>query len=235
MAGLLFILSAPSGSGKSTLVGQLRSMVDKLSFSISWTTRAPRGSEQDGREYHFSSRETFEKMLAEDDFLEHAEVFGNYYGTARSALKVAAERGSDVLLDIDVQGATQVRQKIPEAISIFILPPNPQVLEMRLRNRSRAEGGVSEETVLRRLAQARVEIENYREYRYIVINDVLDQAVEELIAIVHAERALAHAETCSDADSTADTQRWMAIAQQCVQTNVTERLRPVLASFGFPS
>ncbi len=231
MAGLLFILSAPSGSGKSTLVGQLRSMVDRLSFSVSWTTRAPRGSEQDGREYHFSNRETFKRMLEADEFLEHAEVFGNHYGTTRSSLQEAADRDCDVLLDIDVQGATQVRQRMPEAISIFILPPNPQILEMRLRNRSRAEGGVSEETVLRRLAKAREEIENYREYRYIVINDVLDQAVEELIAIVHAERAWAHPEQPVDSE----TQRWISIAQPCLQTNVKERLRPVLASFGFPS
>jgi guanylate kinase len=234
MAGLLFILSAPSGSGKSTLVGQLRSMVDKLSFSISWTTRAPRGSEQDGREYHFTSRARFDQMLAEDAFLEHAEVFGNCYGTPRSTLAEAAERGCDVLLDIDVQGAAQVRQKMPEAISIFILPPNPQILEMRLRNRSRAEGGVSEETVLRRLAKAREEIGQYSQYRYIIINDVLDQAVEELIAIVHAERARQQG---VDAASTADAEqkRWIAIAESCRQNNVIERLRPVLASFDFPS
>lgn len=233
MAGLLFILSAPSGSGKSTLVGQLRSMVDWLSFSVSWTTRSLRGSEQDGREYHFTNRETFEKMLAHDDFLEHAEVFGNYYGTSRCALKEAAERGCDVLLDIDVQGAAQVQQKMPEAISTFILPPNPQILEMRLRNRSRAEGGVSEETVVRRLTTAREEINNYKHYRYIVINDVLDQAVEELTAIVRAERALAQGLTAESADD--ETKRWMEIAQRCRQVNITQRLRPVLASFGFSS
>lgn len=234
MAGLLFILSAPSGSGKSTLVGQLRSVVDGLSFSVSWTTRAPRGSEQDGREYHFTSRERFDAMLAEDAFLEHAEVFGNCYGTPRSTLTEAAARGSDVLLDIDVQGAEQVRHRMPEAISVFILPPNPQILEMRLRNRSRAEGGVSEETVLRRLAKARDEIGSYGEYRYIVINDVLDQAVEELISIVQAERARQRG---VDAANTADAElrRWIAIAEGCRQANVAARLRPVLASFGFPS
>jgi len=231
MAGLLFLLSAPSGSGKSTLVGQLRSMVDHLSFSVSWTTRAPRGSEQNGREYHFTSRDTFERMLANDDFLEHAEVFGNYYGTARSALKDAAAIGCDVLLDIDVQGAAQVRRKMPEAISIFILPPNPRILEMRLRNRSRAEGGVPEDVVQRRLTTARQEIENYREYRYIVVNDVLDQAVEELTAIVLTERALAHGTPPYDPE----TQRWVGIAQRCLQGNTKERLQPVLASFGFPS
>src|SRR5499427_4181555 len=114
MAGILFIISAPSGSGKSTLVSQLRSMVEGLEFSISYTTRAPRGSEEDGREYHFTSREAFERMIAAGDFLEWAEVFGNYYGTAVSALKHAREAGKDLLLDIDVQGAAQVMNKMPE-------------------------------------------------------------------------------------------------------------------------
>ena len=139
MAGILFIISAPSGSGKSTLVAQVRSLVEGLDFSISYTTRAPRGSETDGREYHFTTRETFERMVASGEFLEWAEVFGNYYGTASRALDHARAAGKDLLLDIDVQGAKQVMQKMPEAVSIFILPPNPQVLEMRLRNRSEAE------------------------------------------------------------------------------------------------
>lgn len=235
MAGLLFILSAPSGSGKSTLVGQLRSMVEGLSFSISWTTRPPRGSEQDGREYHFTDRATFQKMLDQDGFLEHAEVFGNYYGTARSALQNAQEQGLDLLLDIDVQGAAQVRRKVPQAVSIFVLPPGPETLEMRLRNRSRAEGGVPEDVVRRRLAKAREEIGRYQDYRYLVINDRLDQAVEELTAIVLAERALVgdHARPGAVLDS--ETQRWMSIAQGCLLENSRERLRPILASFGFPS
>src|SRR5215469_6826986 len=136
MAGILFIISAPSGSGKSTLVSQLRSMVEGLEFSISYTTRAPRGSEENGREYHFTSREEFERMIAAGEFLEWADVFGNYYGTALAALDHAREAGRDLLLDIDVQGAEQVMKKMPEAVSIFILPPSPKVLEMRLRNRS---------------------------------------------------------------------------------------------------
>ncbi len=191
MAGLLFILSAPSGSGKSTLVTQLRSMVSDLDFSVSWTTRPPRGSEQAGREYHFTSRRNFEEMMVADEFLEHADVFGNYYGTARKSLADAAAHGRDLLLDIDVQGAAQVRRKMPQAISIFILPPNPEVLALRLTNRSRAEGGVSQAVVEKRLNRARHEIENYREYRYVLVNDVLDRAVEELTAIVIAERGKA--------------------------------------------
>ena len=136
MAGILFIISAPSGSGKSTLVSQLRTLVEGLDFSISYTTRAPRGSEEDGREYHFTTRAEFERMIAAGDFLEWAEVFGNYYGTAVSALDHAKELGKDLLLDIDVQGAVQVMKKMPEAVSIFILPPSPEMLEMRLRNRT---------------------------------------------------------------------------------------------------
>ncbi len=228
MAGLLFILSAPSGSGKSTLVSQLRSMVQDLDFSVSWTTRAPRGSEQEGREYHFTSRADFERMIAADEFLEHADVFGNHYGTARASLTMAAAHKRDLLLDIDVQGAAQVRRNMPEAISIFILPPNPEVLAMRLMNRSRAEGGVADSVVKKRLAMARQEIENYHEYRYVLVNDILEKAVEELTAIVVAERGKTQKESTVDAELL----RSRALAKQCLLENSTERLRPVLASFG---
>lgn len=227
MAGLLFILSAPSGSGKSTLVAQLRSMVKDVDFSVSWTTRAPRGSEQDGREYHFTSRKNFERMVAAGEFLEYADVFGNFYGTARRSLTEAAARGRDLLLDIDVQGAAQVRQKMPEAISIFILPPNPAVLELRLRNRSRAEGGVSEAVVQKRLDTARHEIQNYDQYRYVLINDVLERAVEELTAIVIAERSNAH----PTGGANGEIQRSRILAEQCLLENSGSRLQPVLASF----
>ena len=137
MAGILFLISAPSGSGKSTLVSQLRSLVDNLEFSVSYTTRTPRGSEQEAREYHFISREEFQRMIDAGEFLEYADVFGNYYGTARSSLTDAFAQGKDVLLDIDVQGASQVRGKMPGAVSIFVMPPSPEILAYRLRNRSR--------------------------------------------------------------------------------------------------
>lgn len=228
MAGLLFILSAPSGSGKSTLVTQLRSMVRNLDFSVSWTTRAARGSEQDGREYHFTSRENFNRMIAANDFLEYADVFGNYYGTARKSLADAAEHGHDLLLDIDVQGAAQVRRNVPDAISVFILPPNPDVLAMRLRNRSRAEGGVPEAVVQKRLDMARHEIENYHQYRYVLVNDVLDRAVEELTAIVTAERT---AQT--EPSGNGELARSRALARQCLLEYSAKRLKPVLASFDF--
>ncbi|MEO6965692.1 MAG: guanylate kinase [Acidobacteriaceae bacterium] len=230
MAGLLLILSAPSGSGKSTLVSQLRSMVPNLDFSVSWTTRAPRGSEQDGREYRFIQREQFERMIAANEFLEHADVFGNYYGTARASLAAAAAQGNDLLLDIDVQGAAQVRRNMPEAITIFILPPNPDVLERRLRNRSRAEGGVEESVLQTRLATARQEIQKYHEYRYVLVNDVLERASEELCAIVIAERCKADRKQLSHQNGS-ELLRTSTLAQQCLLENSDERLRKVLASF----
>ena len=150
MAGILFIISAPSGSGKSTLVGEVRRLVEGLDFSISYTTREPRGSEEDGVEYHFTTRAEFERMIGAGEFLEWAEVFGNYYGTALSALDLAREHKRDLLLDIDVQGALQVIRFRSEAVPIFILPPSPEVLEKRLRNRSQAEGMTQEAVIEKR-------------------------------------------------------------------------------------
>src|SRR5579864_9176827 len=132
----VFIISAPSGSGKSTLVARLMSAVPGLMFSISYTTRAPRGAEAEGHNYHFISRPQFEAMIAAEEFLEWAEVFGNYYGTHRGILEEARARGQDLVLDIDVQGARQLKCQIPEAVTVFILPPSREVLEQRLRARS---------------------------------------------------------------------------------------------------
>lgn len=227
MAGILFLISAPSGSGKSTLVNQLRSLVQNLEFSVSWTTRAPRGSEQEAREYHFITRNEFEAMIAADAFLEHADVFGNYYGTARSSLADAFSKGKDLLLDIDVQGAAQVRDKMPDAVTIFLMPPSPEILATRLRNRSRAEGAVQEEVIQRRLAKARQEIENYREYGYILVNDVLDRAVEEMAAIVASERILR-----SDHERGTEDEELLKMADRCRQRNSEARIDPVLQAFG---
>jgi guanylate kinase len=232
LAGILFIISAPSGSGKSTIVNQLRSLVSGLQFSVSWTTRGPRGSEQDSREYHFTTREQFEEMIRKGEFLEYAEVFGNYYGTAKSTLREAFQQGRDLLLDIDVQGAAQVRQKMPDAVSIFLMPPSPEVLATRLRNRSRAEGAVQEEIIQRRLAKARQEIENYRDYGYILVNDILDRAVEEMAAIVSAERIQREG---MRATKLADDARPLEIAERCRQANSETRVRPVLEAFGVPA
>jgi guanylate kinase len=190
MAGILFIISAPSGSGKSTLVSQLRTLVEGLDFSISYTTRAPRGSEENAREYYFTTREEFERMVAAGDFLEWAEVFGNYYGTAVSALRHAKDLGKDLLLDIDVQGAVQMMEKMPEAVSIFILPPSPQVLEKRLRNRSAAENMTSETIIEKRLTGAKNELKKVWDYKYALVNDVLEEAVAEMRAIVLHERGI---------------------------------------------
>jgi guanylate kinase len=227
VAGILFIISAPSGSGKSTLVSELRKQVKDVDFSISWTTRPPRGSEEHGREYYFTSRDEFERMIAEGKFLEYAEVFGNYYGTARQNLEDARRLGHDLLLDIDVQGAAQVRAAMPEAVSIFVLPPKPKELRTRLRNRSRAEGVVNESELYRRLSEASKEIENYRDYSYILINDLLDRAVAQLEAIVLSERYYRNAEPIAYRSS-----RVLEVAAGCRLSNSRERLKPVLEAFG---
>lgn len=227
VAGILFIISAPSGSGKSTLVSELRKQVTGIDFSISWTTRHPRGSEENGREYYFTSREEFERLRDEGGFLEHAEVFGNYYGTARKSLDDARSLGHDLLLDIDVQGAAQVRASMPEAVSIFVLPPTPKVLRTRLRNRSRAEGVVNEAELYRRLSEASKEIENYRQYGYILVNDILDRAVAQLEAIVLAERYYRNGEPI-----TVRSSRVLEVAASCRLENSRERLNPVLEAFG---
>jgi len=222
----VYIISAPSGSGKSTLVNELRKAVGNLEFSVSYTTRPPRGSEQDGHEYFFISRDEFERLLAEDALLEHADVFGNYYGTAKRFLDGARERGSDLLLDIDVQGERQVKQKIPDAVSIFILPPTRKELESRLRRRSQAEGMLSEEVIQRRLVTAAREIENYKNYDYILVNDQLEQSIDELKAIVLAVRA-----SRSGRSHSAEEEKWLVTAERHKQANMRPALRPILESF----
>jgi guanylate kinase len=180
----VFIISAPSGSGKSTLVARLMSEVPRLTFSVSYTTRKPRGAEVDGEAYHFIDRVEFERRIAGREFLEHAEVFGNYYGTHRSALQIAKDRELDLVLDIDVQGASQLKETIPDAVSIFILAPSKETLEQRLRSRSQD----SDETIRRRLADAAREIRDYSRYDYVLVNQDLDEAAETLKSIVRAER-----------------------------------------------
>lgn len=180
----VFIISAPSGSGKSTLVSRLLNEVAHLTFSVSYTTRKPRGNEVNGDAYHFIDRSEFKLRRDNDEFLECAEVFGNCYGTHVSALKSAKERGFDLVLDIDVQGAAQLKKRIPDAVSIFVLPPSREILEQRLRARSQD----AESVIQRRLADAAVEIRDYRLYDYVLVNNDLDLAAETLKAIVRAER-----------------------------------------------
>jgi len=180
----VFIISAPSGSGKSTLVGRLLESVPGLLFSVSYTTRPPRGHERDGQSYHFLSRAEFEAALERDEFLEHAEVFGEYYGTHRRVLDEARSKGLDLLLDIDVQGARQLKSKVPDAVSIFILAPSREILEERLR----ARGEDAESVIQRRLREAAREIRNYRAYDYILVNRDVDVAADMLAGVVKAER-----------------------------------------------
>jgi guanylate kinase len=220
---IVYIVSAPSGSGKSTLVNELFKMVNDLDFSISYTTRPPRGSEKNGKEYFFVSQEEFESMITADEFLEYANVFGNYYGTARRFLRESEKRSHDLLLDIDVQGAAQIKQKLPDAVRIFILPPDREKLEWRLRNRALDPDPV----IRRRLDTARREIENYSKYDYILVNNLLEQSADELKAIVLAERI-----RLSGKQPTAEEDRLLAIARACRLEQARERVQPILASFG---
>jgi guanylate kinase len=228
---VVYIISAPSGSGKSTLVNRLLKLVPGLDFSISYTTRDSRGRERNGQQYYFVARDEFEKMIRADEFLEHACVFGNYYGTARRFLTDAEKNAHDLLLDIDVQGAAQIKQKLPDAASIFILPPDRKTLEMRLRRRSED----AEEVIQRRLVTATREIENYDKYNYILINDDLEASTASLRAIVLAER-LRHAERAQDAQPSAqvkaEDEGIVEMAERCRLANVRERVQPILASFG---
>jgi len=182
---IVFIISAPSGSGKSTLVSGLLSSVPSLLFSISYTTRPLRGREQSGQNYYYISRADFEERIARGEFLEYAEVFGNYYGTHRSVFEKAERDGLDVVLDIDVQGARQLKGRIPDAVSIFILAPSRKILEQRLRDRSEDR----EDVIQTRLREAAEEIRNYASYDYIVVNRDVASAVDTLASIVKAERA----------------------------------------------
>jgi guanylate kinase len=181
----VFIISAPSGSGKSTLTRELLKAVPGLRFSISYTTRPPRGQERDGEDYFFVTREEFEQRLTNDEFLEHAEVFGNYYGTHTSELDRAAAEGVDLVLDIDVQGARQLKGKIPAAVSIFILAPSREILEHRLRARSQD----SDQVIERRLRDAAEEIRNYSRYDYVLVNREVAASGEILVSIVKATRS----------------------------------------------
>lgn len=180
----LVIISSPSGGGKSTLVKALLERLPDVRLSVSYTTRPPRPQEVDGREYHFVGRTDFEQMRRRGEFLEWAEVFGNLYGTSRREVEAILAAGCDAILDIDVQGAAQLRQAVPEAVSIFILPPSLEVLKERLVRRATE----TPEALTRRLRVATEEVMRYTEFEYVVINDDLDEARQAVEAIVRAER-----------------------------------------------
>ena len=239
MNEIVFIISAPSGSGKTTLTAELRRVVPNLEFSISYTTRLPRGSEQNGREYFFITRDEFKKMIGEDQFVEYAEVFDNYYGTARSFLREAFARGNDVILDIDVQGAAKVKKRMPDAVSIFILPPSRQELESRLRRRTAAENAERsrltgeempaqkmESILKRRLQEASREIENYSQYHYILVNEKVEPAIDVLQAIVKSERLKR-----SPHPPRAVDEQVMATAEMAERANMIEQVQAILATF----
>lgn len=197
----VFIISAPSGSGKSTLVSRLLSRDPRLRFSVSYTTRRARGNEKPGESYVYITREEFQRRIEEGEFLEYAEVFGNFYGTHREVLEQARAEGKDLILDIDVKGARQLKERIPEAVTIFILPPSRDILEQRLRARSED----SEAVIQRRLKDAAEELRNYKQYDYVLVNHQLEESTVTLSAIVQAERIR--------------------------RTRVEDQIRPILRSF----
>ncbi len=184
MNGLLFVITAPSGAGKSSLIEALLKEDPSLKLSISYTTRPPRPGEQNGREYHFVDEKTFLAMLERSEFFESAEVHGNRYGTAQSVIREALARGQDLVLEIDWQGAQQVRRLLPEAIGIFILPPSVAELERRMRARAQD----AEAVIKRRLASAEEEMSHSPEFNYVIINKDFEIAKQDLQAIIRTER-----------------------------------------------
>jgi guanylate kinase len=184
VTGSLFIICAPSGAGKTSLVNALLEREPDIELSVSHTTRTPRGGEADGREYHFVSREAFLAAAQRGEFLESAEVHGNLYGTSQAWINARRREGRDILLEIDWQGAQQVRRLIPEAVGVFILPPSLETLRRRLT----ARGQDSDEVIEKRLANAREEIDHVEEFDYVIINQTFEVAVVDLVSIVRAQR-----------------------------------------------
>ena len=184
--GKLFVISGPSGAGKSTVLSKVFEKLENYYFSISMTTREPRKGEQDGKDYYFTDRETFEKTIEENGFLEYIEYVGKYYGTPLKPLVENIENGRDVFLDIEVVGCGNVVKKFPDAVSVFIMPPSLEELERRLRDR---KSGESEETIRKRLRRAEEEIKLAGKYDYVVINDDADRAAGEIIGIIAKEKS----------------------------------------------
>jgi guanylate kinase len=183
-AGTLFVISAPSGAGKTSLVAEMLKADQNLGVSVSHTTRPMREGEQDGVNYHFVSREAFEGMISRSEFLEHASVFGNYYGTSQVWVEETLSTGQDVILEIDWQGAAQVRRLMPRCVSIFIVPPSAEALAERLNGR----GTDTPEVVARRLAEAADECQHAAEFDYLVVNDQFEAALADLLAVVRSQR-----------------------------------------------
>ncbi len=194
--GNLFIISSPSGAGKSSLIASLLKEHTDMMVSVSHTTRDPRPGEEDGVHYHFVTKDAFETLIGKGDFLEWAQVFENYYGTSKQAIEAKLAEGIDVFLDIDWQGARQVRELLPSVTSIFILPPSREELERRLHGR----GQDSVEVINKRMAQAQSESSHYNEYDYVILNDDFDTALGELTTIIKAKRLTAENQSIQHAD-----------------------------------
>jgi guanylate kinase len=187
MPGILFVISAPSGGGKSTIVAAVRQRVDDLGYSISHTTRKPRGDEQNGVDYHFVDERTFTEMIERGAFLEWARVFDHLYGTSLSGVRELTASGRDILLDVDIQGGRNIKARFPESVLIFLVPPSLQVLEKRLRRRGTDDDAVVEG----RMSRASDDIRNCTWYDYIVVNDRLEKAIDETHAIILSEHCMA--------------------------------------------
>ncbi len=196
MSGTLFVVSAPSGAGKTSLVKALTERTSDLQVSVSHTTRPKRPGEKEGVNYHFVDKDTFQTMLGNCDFLEHAEVFGNWYGTSKSWVESRLKADQDVILEIDWQGAQQVRRQVPDSIGIFILPPSREALEERLKGRDQD----SAEVIQQRMSQAREEMTHHVEYDFLIINDVFETALEQLHCIIKAQRQTIAKQTERHAD-----------------------------------
>ena len=184
MSGNLFVISAPSGAGKTSLVRALIDINPQIDLSVSYTTRKPRAGERDGKDYHFVSRETFLDMAKRGEFLESAEVYGNLYGSSQTWISQEIAKGRDILMEIDWQGAAQIRRLFPECISVFVLPPSLEALEQRLKGRGKDD----EEVIAKRLAAVSVDVAHVAEFDYVIINDILDEALRELNAVVLSAR-----------------------------------------------
>jgi guanylate kinase len=194
--GTLYIVAAPSGAGKSSIVNAVLARDSEIALSISFTSRAPRPGERHAQHYHFISADEFKTMIRAGEFFEYAQVHGDWKGTARQSVEPQLCAGKDVLLEIDWQGARQVREKVPDAVSVFILPPSRDALEQRMRTR----GQDSEETIQRRLAAAREEMSHYDEFDYVIVNDIFEKAVEEMQTIFTASRLRREAQEVRHAD-----------------------------------
>jgi guanylate kinase len=183
--GMLIVVSSPSGGGKGTLIDRVLKTVPNVSYSVSFTTRAPRPAEEDGREYFFIDRPTFEEMIEQGEFLEWADVYGHLYGTNCKQVERERDAGHDIILEIDVQGAESIREKVPDAVSIFILPPSFELLRERLL----ARGTDSADALEKRMQGAPSEVEQYRNFQYVILNDDINRASQQLASVVYAERA----------------------------------------------